>query len=228
MEQVSEAARELAQRMTTVHISRIDEMPRIALYLDQVLSLVSDELAFMALPGEDLITGSMVNNYVKQRLVPAPVHRRYTRRHVATLLFVCAFKRVFSISEVKALYEACVERSIDVASTYDDLVAAVERALAARFAELAGESAGAPEQDVASGAPLASVAATPLAPAVTALASAAPTPLAPAATALASAGVTLRDADGNAVAPDLDRIMSAGVGAVADKVFVEQMLALRR
>lgn len=213
MEQVSEAARELAQRMTTVHISRIDEMPRIELYLDQVLSLVSDELAFMALPGEDLITGSMVNNYVKQRLVPAPVHRRYTRRHVATLLFVCAFKRVFSISEVKALYEACVERSIDVASTFDDLVAAVERALAARFAELTGESAGAPEQDVASGAPLASVATTPLAPA---------------ATALASAGVTLRDADGNAVAPDLDRIMSAGVGAVADKVFVEQMLALRR
>ena len=213
MEQVSEAARELAQRMTTVHISRIDEMPRIELYLDQVLSLVSDELAFMALPGEDLITGSMVNNYVKQRLVPAPVHRRYTRRHVATLLFVCAFKRVFSISEVKALYEACVERSIDVASTYDDLVAAVERALAARFAELAGESAGAPERDVASGAPLASLAATPLAPA---------------ATALASTGVTLRDADGNAVAPDLDRIMSAGVGAVADKVFVEQMLALRR
>ena len=220
MEQVSEAARELAQRMTTVHISRIDEMPRIELYLDQVLSLVSDELAFMALPGEDLITGSMVNNYVKQRLVPAPVHRRYTRRHVATLLFVCAFKRVFSISEVKALYEACVERSIDVASTYDDLVAAVERALAARFAELAGESAGAPERDVASGAPLA--------PAATALASAAPTPVAPAATALASTGVTLRDADGNAVAPDLDRIMSAGVGAVADKVFVEQMLALRR
>lgn len=213
MEQVSEAARELAQRMTTVHISRIDEMPRIELYLDQVLSLVSDELAFMALPGEDLITGSMVNNYVKQRLVPAPVHRRYTRRHVATLLFVCAFKRVFSISEVKALYEACVERSIDVASTYDDLVAAVERALAARFAELAGESAGAPERDVASGAPLASLAATPLAPV---------------ATALASTGVTLRDADGNAVAPDLDRIMSAGVGAVADKVFVEQMLALRR
>ncbi|WP_307738593.1 DUF1836 domain-containing protein [uncultured Parolsenella sp.] len=189
MGQDDEAVRELARRMTRIHISRIDEMPRIELYLDQVLSLVSGELAFMALPGEDLITGSMVNNYVKQRIVPAPVHRRYTRRHVATLLFVCAFKRVFSISEIKALYEACVGRGVNVATTYDDLVHAVELAMAARFAELAGENGEA---------------------------------------AVAAPAVTLRDADGNAPAPDLDRIMSAGVGAVADKVFVEQMLALRR
>ena len=182
MEQNVDGARELARRMAEVHFSRIDEMPRIELYLDQVLSIVSDELAFMALPGEELITGSMVNNYVKQRLVPAPAHRRYTRRHVATLLFVCAFKRVFSISEIKCLYEACVERGIDVAGTYDALVAALERALAAQFSGVVGKRPA----------------------------------------------VTLRDAAGNAVAPDLDRIMSAGVEAVADKVFVEQMLALRR
>ena len=98
------APADLSQRVRTLHIARIDEMPRIDLYLDQVLSLVSEELSFMALPGEMLLTGSMVNNYVKQKLVPAPARRRYTRRHVATLIFVCAFKRVFSISEVKDLY----------------------------------------------------------------------------------------------------------------------------
>lgn len=123
----------LRERMTSIHISRINEMPRIELYLDQVLSLVSDELSWMALPGEELLTGSMVNNYVKQKLVPAPLHRRYTRRHVATLIFVCTFKRFFSIADVKRLYEVCLAQEINVASTYDELVSALERTMAARF-----------------------------------------------------------------------------------------------
>ena len=126
-------ARALARRMREAHIMRIDEMPRIELYLDQVLALVSQSLSFMALPGEELITGSMVNNYVKQRVVPAPRRRRYTRRHVATLTFVCAFKRVFSINEIKALYEACIDEGVNVASAYDELAGALEQAVAQRF-----------------------------------------------------------------------------------------------
>ena len=106
--------RDLRERMTHVHIARVEEMPRIELYLDQVLSFVSENLSFMALPGEELITSSMVNNYVKQRVIPAPQRRRYTRRHVASLIFVCTLKRVLSISEVKTLYNACVDRGVNV------------------------------------------------------------------------------------------------------------------
>ena len=43
-------ARELARRMACAHIMRIDEMPRIELYLDQVLALVSQSLSFMVSP----------------------------------------------------------------------------------------------------------------------------------------------------------------------------------
>lgn len=170
---------ELSERMAHIHIARIDEMPRIELYLDQVLSIVTGELAFMALPGEELLTGSMVNNYVKQRVIPAPTRRRYTRRHVASLIFVCAFKRVFSIPEIRRLHEACVERGVDVASTYDELVGILEQTVGARFSE--------PREPH-------------------------------------DAVVALHDAEGREVAPDLARLMSAGVEAVADKVFVEQSL----
>ena len=62
----------LSERMAHVHISRISELPRIELYLDQVLAIVAGELAPVMLPGEVAITGSMVNNYVKQKVVPAP------------------------------------------------------------------------------------------------------------------------------------------------------------
>ena len=45
-----DAYRTLAERMTSIHISRFSELPRIELYLDQLLSLVDEELSFMCLP----------------------------------------------------------------------------------------------------------------------------------------------------------------------------------
>ena len=40
-----DGARALARRMREAHIMRIDEMPRIELYLDQVLALVQGQLS---------------------------------------------------------------------------------------------------------------------------------------------------------------------------------------
>lgn len=130
----------LAERMSRVHISRIGEMPRIDLYLDQLLTLVSQELEFMRLPDETLVTGSMVNNYVKQGVVPAPRKKRYTRRHVAALVFVCAFKRVFTIAQVRQLMGRVYASGLDLEGLYDESCALFERSLAACFspAGLAG------------------------------------------------------------------------------------------
>lgn len=124
----------LAEYMSSVHIYRIDELPRIELYLDQVITLVCDELAFMCLPDEQTLTGSMVNNYVKQRLVCAPKRKRYTRRHVASLLFICAFKRVYSIAQLKRIMGMIEEAHVDAGALYDEVVSALECALAEQFA----------------------------------------------------------------------------------------------
>ncbi len=136
---------ELAQRMRSLHLSRLSELPRIELYLDQLLTLVSMELDFMCVPGDAPVTGSMVNNYVKQGVVPAPRKKRYTRRHVATLLFVCAFKRVFSIAQVAELMSLVYASGADLALLYDEAGAALERALAARFSP---EGAHEPERGI--------------------------------------------------------------------------------
>ena len=121
----------LAEYMASVHIYRIDELPRIELYLDQVITLVCDELAFMCLPDEQTLTGSMVNNYVKQRLIPAPKH---TRRHVASLLFICAFKRVYSIAQLQRIMGMIEEAHVDAGALYDEVVSALECALAEQLA----------------------------------------------------------------------------------------------
>lgn len=131
----SAAYRALAERMTGIHISRFSELPRIELYLDQLLSLVDDELGFMRLPGEGpLVTGAMVNNYVKRRVIPAPVKHRYTRRHVCYVVCVCLFKRVLSLEQVTRLIHYAEEENLDLHHTYDELCAALECALAEQFA----------------------------------------------------------------------------------------------
>ena len=130
-----DAYRTLAERMTSIHISRFSELPRIELYLDQLLSLVDEELSFMCLPDEGpLVTGSMVNNYVKRHVVPAPVKHRYTRRHVCYVVCVCLFKRVLSIEQVARLIRHVEEENLDLRHTYDELCAALECALAEQFA----------------------------------------------------------------------------------------------
>lgn len=115
------------------HLLRVAEMPCIELYLDQVLKLVDDSLATLGVPGEPVLTGSMVNNYVKQRVVSAPVKKRYTRRCLAYLLFVCAFKRVFSITEVSQMIRMMEGAGVDEARLYDAVCEAVEAALESAF-----------------------------------------------------------------------------------------------
>lgn len=194
--------RELAERMRSVHLSRIREMPRIELYLDQLLTLVSQELEFMEVPGETLVTGSMVNNYVKQGVIPAPHKKRYTRRHVAALLFVCALKRVFSIAQVTTLAAMIWTSELDLESLYDRSCEALERALAARFSYAAGEGEAARVGDAQG-----EDAEKDLAPA--------PVPV-----------LELLDRSGDPAAPELARVLQAAIDALAAKVAVEQTLLL--
>ena len=77
-----------------------EELPRIDLYLDQVIALVNNYVGFFVYdPTEEkLLTPSMVNNYVKLRLIPAPVRKKYGRRHIALLLMLCTFKQSISMA----------------------------------------------------------------------------------------------------------------------------------
>ena len=80
-----------------------DRLPDIDLYMDQVLLLVDRSLR--GFPGyeERGLTASMVNNYVKQGVLPSPVKKRYGRAHLAFLLIICVLKPALPISAIKAV-----------------------------------------------------------------------------------------------------------------------------
>ena len=84
----------------------------------------------------------MVNNYVKQGIIPAPKAKRYTANHVAMLTVICPMKRAFSMDDIHSLLRvSAATHGIDHA--YNFFCEAVEESLRQLFCgEVAHTSLG--------------------------------------------------------------------------------------
>lgn len=84
--------------------ARWNDMPDLELYMDQVITYLKRQLSpFQDSPGENLITPSIINNYVKAGFVPRPEKKKYGRAHLASLTMACTLKRVLPIESVRRL-----------------------------------------------------------------------------------------------------------------------------
>ena len=87
------------------HMPRYDELPNVELYRDQVIEYIEQVLGPLSGCSDGpWLTPSMVNNYVKQRLVPAPVKKLYGREQIARLLTICIFKQFLSMDAIKRMF----------------------------------------------------------------------------------------------------------------------------
>jgi len=88
------------------HCPRWYELPDIDLYMDQVISILEKHLAIFN-DNEDskIITPTMVNNYVKQKIISRPVNKKYKRAHIAFLYVVCTLKKLMGLSEIHGTKE---------------------------------------------------------------------------------------------------------------------------
>jgi len=89
-----------------------DELPEIDLYMDQVVALMEKYMSFHQTDeNTKIITNSMINNYVKLGIMPAPIKKRYSREHIAYLIIICCLKQALPISDIKDLIEIRVKRT---------------------------------------------------------------------------------------------------------------------
>lgn len=89
-----------------------DELPEIDLYMDQVVALMERYMSFHKTDeNTKIITNSMINNYVKLGIMPAPIKKRYSREHIAYLIIICCLKQALPISDIKDLIENRVKRT---------------------------------------------------------------------------------------------------------------------
>ncbi len=113
--------------LAAYHLPEWEDLPQINLYLDQVIALVNQYLGFFVYdPTEEkLLTPSMVNNYVKLKLIPAPVRKKYGRKHIALLLMVCTFKQSVSMAAMSLMLPPDDETLIH--EEYDRFIASFDR-----------------------------------------------------------------------------------------------------
>ena len=99
-----------SNKKTELHIPRWEQLPDMGLYMEQVVSLVNstlggtfDQISYAPL------TSNMVNNYVKAKIVEAPVNKKYGRLSVAMIMVVYILKMCFSTEEVSQLIASGME-----------------------------------------------------------------------------------------------------------------------
>ena len=86
-----------------------NELPDIEVYMDQVITLINKYIGGFAPDGDTLLTPSMINNYVKNDILPCPVKKRYSRTHLSRLIIICLLKPVLSITAIGTLIDFLLE-----------------------------------------------------------------------------------------------------------------------
>lgn len=103
--QVIEKLRQWESYSSGYRLPAWDEIPDMGLYMEQVTALL---LEYLNLPrpegGEDAaVTAPAINNYVRKRVMPGPINKKYYRRHIAYLIIIYTLKHCFSIPTLQIL-----------------------------------------------------------------------------------------------------------------------------
>lgn len=100
------------------HIPRWNELPNIDLYLDQVVNLINSTLSpYIFLNNDEkkenvqVLTKTMINNYVKNNLIEAPEKKLYSKIQLAKLFVICILKQVYSMNDIKTLISIALENT---------------------------------------------------------------------------------------------------------------------
>ena len=114
-------------------ISRIDfikstDIPNIDLYMDQVTSFMEKELKSTKRNDDDkVLTKTMINNYAKNDLLPAPAKKKYSKEHLLLLTLIYYFKNIISMKDIETLLKPITENyfqsegDINIARIYDEV-----------------------------------------------------------------------------------------------------------
>lgn len=120
------------------HLPRWNDIPNIDLYIDQLVSLLEQYLSGYIKNDnekeEKIITKTMINNYVKQNIIKAPINKKYNKEHIASLFVIFILKQVYSINDIKKLISLAIEIS-PIDQAYNRFCSELEKAIRIVFAE---------------------------------------------------------------------------------------------
>lgn len=96
-----EELKELKQRMARQRPAPWEALPDLSLYMDQLIGYMPRQLIHYG--DEEGLTSAMVNNYIKDGLLPRAEGKRYSQTHLAHLTAICAMKQVLPVKDAGLL-----------------------------------------------------------------------------------------------------------------------------
>lgn len=81
-----------------------EDIPNIDLYMDQVTTFMDSQLATSKRREDDkILTKTMINNYAKNKLLPPPEKKRYSKEHMYMLIFIYYLKGFLPLTDIQAI-----------------------------------------------------------------------------------------------------------------------------
>ncbi|MBO4283293.1 MAG: DUF1836 domain-containing protein [Clostridia bacterium] len=100
-----------------------DTLPDIDLYMDQVIGYLNRQLKIQGKDNEEqIITPSMINNYVKSGQVTHPDRKKYVREHLAQLYMLCSMKQILTIPDASELIRRLSGEGHGTKEVYDAFI----------------------------------------------------------------------------------------------------------
>ena len=118
----------LIENLKNVKYIMPDDLPNIDLYMDQVTTFMDEHLKSSKRYSEDkLLTKTMINNYTKNKLIPPPYKKKYSKEHMYLLIFIYYFKNILSISDIQIIFNPLTDKfyggksDIGLEEIYDEI-----------------------------------------------------------------------------------------------------------
>ncbi|WP_066499776.1 DUF1836 domain-containing protein [Abyssisolibacter fermentans] len=84
----------------------VEDIPNIDLYMDQLTGYIDTVFEkFKIDKDEKILTKTMINNYVKAKIIDKPTKKKYNKDQIMQLIMIYNLKNILSISEIDKLYK---------------------------------------------------------------------------------------------------------------------------
>ena len=114
--QSEEMRRELEEIFDAFPHIHTNDIPGIDLYMDQVTTFLQDNLRGLSRDpeGDKFLTKTMINNYVKNKVLFPPVKKKYNRDHIMLLIVIYYMKSFLSIGDIRSVIGPIMDRYAEI------------------------------------------------------------------------------------------------------------------
>jgi hypothetical protein len=129
-----EKLRDLMEAIGLENKLRLEDIPSIDLYMDQVIQLFENKLADTKRNNEEkILTKTMINNYAKGKLLFPIKNKKYSKEHLILISLIYQLKGALSLNDVKAtlagINRKIMEGNFQIDSFYNSYLHLIDKNL---------------------------------------------------------------------------------------------------